>query len=536
MVDFKSSPLDLFGGEVIGVGFNRILIMKKAVCILFVLCLKIGSAVASKDSYRDFVVEEPLASGEKSKAINGIKPNILFILLDDFGWRDAGFMGSDFYETPVIDQLASESVVFTNAYAAAANCAPSRASLLSGQYSPRHEIYNVGTKPRGSAACRRLEHISGKEFLDAESDTWANVAQKAGYVTGMIGKWHLSEDPLDYGFSFNLGGDHRGSPPEGYYSPHVDAPGLGEAPEGEYITDRLNDEALKFIERNKGKSWLLYLSHFAVHTPLDAKKELLDKYREKTPGELHSHVNMATMVECLDQGIGRILDGISRLGLDENTIIIFSSDNGGFGPATDMYPLRGYKGTYYEGGIRVPLVVKWPGVGRSGIRVDNPVTGVDLYPTLCDMMRHDLPADQVIDGRSLRPLLEGSEVERVEQPLFWHFPAYLQSYSGVFDEQRDPLFRSRPCSIVRLGDWKLHYYYEDQEMLLFNLKMDIGENENVAGTFPGKASKLKRLLDDWISVTEAAVPVAKNPLFDAEAERLAIEKFTKGSIATDQLR
>ncbi|MBK1875477.1 sulfatase [Pelagicoccus mobilis] len=450
------------------------------------------------------------------------QPNILFVFLDDFGWRDAGFMGSDFYETPVIDQLASEGTVFTNAYAASANCAPSRASLLSGQYTPRHEVYNVGTKPRGKAEHRRLEHIPGVDVLDTDIVTWAELAQEAGYVTAIMGKWHLSDDPLDYGFDVNIGGDHRGSPPKGYYSPHVDAPGLEDAPDGEYITDRLNDEALKFIEDNKKEPWLLYLSHFAVHTPLDAKKELLQKYEEKKPGELHSHVEMGTMIECLDQGIGRILGGLKELELDENTVVILTSDNGGYGPATDMYPLKGYKGTYFEGGIRVPLIVKWPGVGNPGEKVVAPVSGVDIYPTLCDIMEIDLPDEQVLDGESLRGLV-GREAELKVRPLFWHFPAYLQSYRGVTDEQRDPLFRSRPCTVVRLGDWKLHYYYEDRELMLFNLKEDVGEERNLAESHPEKARELLKLIEDWVRETDAAVPVRPNPMFDGALHSKAIQ-------------
>lgn len=478
-----------------------------------------------KKSYlsRFYVLLAMLAVPFFSQVSGSEKPNILFVLLDDFGWRDAGFMGSDFYETPVMDGLAAESTVFTNAYAAAANCAPSRASLLSGQYTPRHEIYNVGTNPRGNAAHRRLEHVPGVDVLDADIETWAEVAQVAGYVTASIGKWHLSEDPLDYGFDVNIGGDHRGSPPEGYYSPHVDAPGLDNAPEGEYITDRLNDEALAFIEENKSEPWLLYLSHFAVHTPLDAKKELLEKYKNKEPGELHSHVKMGTIVECFDQGLGRILKGIETLGLDDNTIVILSSDNGGYGPATDMYPLKGYKGTYFEGGIRVPLLVKWPGVSSKGAKVAEPVSGIDIYPTLCDMMEVEFPMDQKLDGQNLRGLLEGGK-ESVDRPLFWHFPAYLQSYRGVFDEQRDPLFRSRPCSVIRLGKWKLHYYYEDQEILLFNLDDDIGEEQNIARKHPEKARELKRLLDDWLQETDAAIPSRANVDFDDMLHTKALDR------------
>ena len=203
------------------------------------------------------------------------RPNILLIFLDDFGWKDTSYMGSDFYETPNIDALASQGMVFTNAYSCSANCAPARASLLSGQYTPRHQIYNVGTKPRGKSAHRRLEHIPGVATLDPKIKTWAQQLQAAGYRTATMGKWHLSNDPTPYGFDINIGGTHSGGPPNGYYPPHGKAPGLANAPKDEYVTDRLSDEACKFISDSKDKPWMLYLTHFAVHTPIQAKKELL---------------------------------------------------------------------------------------------------------------------------------------------------------------------------------------------------------------------------------------------------------------------
>ena len=288
-------------------------------------------------------------------------PNVLFIYLDDFGWRDTGFMGSDFYETPHLDRLSKQAMVFTDAYSAAANCAPARACLLSGQYSPRHEIYNVGTKPRGKKKDRGLEHIAGVDVLDPKIRTWAQQIQASGYKTGSFGKWHLSDDPLPYGFDVNVGGDRRGSPPRGYYPPHPQAPGLEKASESEYLTDRLTDEAIAFIRKNKAQPWLVYLTHFAVHTPIQAKKELLAKYERKLAkkkGNLHENTKMATMIQAVDNGVGRLQATLNELNIAENTIIIFFSDNGGYGPGTDMDPLKGYKGTYYEGGIRVPLFVK----------------------------------------------------------------------------------------------------------------------------------------------------------------------------------
>ena len=319
------------------------------------------------------------------------KPNILFIYLDDFGWKDAGYMGTDYFETPALDKLARNGIQFTNAYSNAANCAPARACLLSGQYSPRHKIYNVGTRPRGKAAHRRLEHVPGVKTLDPRLRTWAHQLKDSGYATATIGKWHLSDDPVPYGFDTNIGGTHSGGPPKGYYPPHPNAPGLENAPAGEYLTDRLSNETVNFIRANRERPWCVYLTHFAVHTPLIAKKELVEKYKNKKAGNLHSNVAMATMIEAVDRGVARIVKTLDELDLRKNTLIVFSSDNGGHGQATDMHPLKGYKGTYYEGGIRVPMFFHWRGKIKPGRTCHEPVMGMDLYPTLCEFGSASLP-------------------------------------------------------------------------------------------------------------------------------------------------
>ncbi|TWU60938.1 sulfatase [Crateriforma conspicua] len=449
------------------------------------------------------------------------RPNILVIYLDDFGWRDCGFMGSDFFETPNLDRLAEQGTVFTDAYAGAANCAPSRACLMSGQYTPRHEIFNVGTGPRGKAQHRRLLHVPGTDTLRPSITTWPQRLHAAGYKTALMGKWHLSDDPTQYGFDINVGGSHSGSPPKGYYPPHPNAPGLDDAPEDEYLTDRLSDEAVKFIRRSADQTWMLYLTHFAVHTPLIAKRELVAKYESKPAGELHQHVAMATMIEAVDQGIGRIMRTINELDLDQNTVILFSSDNGGYGPATDMHPLKGYKGTYYEGGIRVPMFVRWPGQVTAGRRIDTPVSQLDWYPTILDIAGLERSDDQSLDGVSLWPMLTEPSQTLASRALFWHFPAYLQGYSNV-DEQRDPLFRTRPCGIIRQGDWKLHEYFESGDLELYNLKDDIGETKNLADSMPDKAAQLHQAMIRWRKRTDAPVPSTANPKFDAEAEAKAI--------------
>jgi arylsulfatase A-like enzyme len=420
-------------------------------------------------------------------------------------------------------------MIFSDAYSCAANCAPARACLLSGQYTPRHQVFNVGTGPRGDARHRKLLHVPGTATLDPRITTWAQCFQGAGYATATIGKWHLSDDPLPYGFDVNIGGTHSGSPPRGYYPPH-NVPGLRDAPPGEYLTDRLTAEADRFIRDHRDRPWFVYLTHFAVHSPLNAKKELVAKYQAKPPGQLHDHVVMATMIQAVDDGVGRLRDTLDKLGLADNTIVVFYSDNGGVGGVTDMAPLRGYKGTFYEGGIREPFFVKWPGVVTAGSTCPEPVIGVDLYPTFCEMAGLPLPADQPLDGVSLVPLLRGEEETLGPRPLFWHFPAYLQASAGAQGvESRDPLFRTRPCSIVRLGDWKLHQYFEDGGLELYNLRDDAGESRNLADAQAEKTAELLKCLEQWRREVAAPIPDQPNPEYDPVAEAAAIKARQGGS-------
>lgn len=464
------------------------------------------------------------AIGQTSQGQTPERPNVLFIFLDDYGWRDCGFMGSDFYETPNLDKLAAGGVVFNNAYSTAANCAPARACLLSGQYTPRHQIFNVGTGLRGNPKFSRLEHIPGTDTLDPAIRTWAHCLQDAGYQTGTIGKWHLSNDPLPYGFDFNFAGTHSGSPPKGYFPPHPKAPGLEDAPKDEYLTDRLNEEALQFIERNAERPWALYLTHFAVHTPLQARPDLEAKYENKPKGDLHKHAVMAAMIESVDAGVGRIVARLEELGIRDKTMILFTSDNGGYGPATSMRPLKGYKGTYYEGGIREPFFINWPNVLKPGSN-DTPIINVDVYPTLCEVTGASLP-EQPLDGLSLLPLIRGQTKAFEDRALFWHFPAYLQGYTRI-DEQRDPIFRTRPCSIIRAGKWKLHEYFEDGALELYDLSQDVGETKNLAEQLPAKAKELHARLQAWRDAIQAPVPSKPNPRFDAAAEERERQRLAR---------
>jgi arylsulfatase A-like enzyme len=442
------------------------------------------------------------------------RPNVLFVYLDDFGWRDAGYMGSDFYETPHLDALARGGMVFTNAYSNAANCAPARASLLSGQYTPRHRVFNVGTGPRGDVRHRRLLHVPGIATLPPEIVTWAEALQGVGYRTGLFGKWHLGPDPTTQGFDEAV---EYGKLPG--FNRHL-------GPNGEYLADVLTDRTIDFVQRNRSRPWCAYLAHFAVHTPLQPKTELLAKYESKAPGKLHDHVAMATMIQAVDDGVGRLLRVLEELELRDRTVIIFFSDNGGYGPATDMHPLRGYKGNYYEGGIRVPFFVEWPGVVAPGRSSAEPIIGVDLYPTLLDIAGAPRP-DQPLDGVSLLPLLKGEQKPLAVRPLFWHFPAYLESYRASVLEQPDPLFRTRPCSVVRLGDFKLHQYFEDGRLELYDLRTDVGEQSNLVTAEPEKTRELLDVLEAWRAEVGAPVPSEPNPEYDREAELQAIGEVTR---------
>jgi len=365
-----------------------------------------------------------------------------------------------------------------------------------------------------------LLHIPGTETLRPDITTWAACLQESGYETATMGKWHLSDDPIPYGFDLNVGGTHSGGPPRGYFPPNP-VPGLEDSPAGEYVTDRLHDEAIEFITDNQENPWCLYLTHFAVHTPIQGKKELVEKYKAKAPGVLHDHAVMAAMIESVDEGVGRVIDALDDLGLTENTAVLFFSDNGGYGPATSMAPLKGYKGCYYDGGIRVPFFVKWPGVVTEGTFCREPIIGVDIFPTFLEMAGADAPG-QPMDGVSIMPLLRG-ERSLDREAIYWHFPAYLQSYQR-WNEQRDPLFRSRPCGIIRAGDWKLHEYFEDGGLELYNLRADISETTNLAETNPEKTAELLAMMRQWREDVDAPIPTEPNPAFDAEVEAAAIEK------------
>ena len=435
-------------------------------------------------------------------------PNIVLIVADDLGWMDVGFMGSSYYETPNLDRLAGEGMVFGQAYAGAANCAPSRACLLTGKYSTSHGIYTVGSSERGDSRFRRIIPTKNNTILPSESITVAEALKEAGYTTASIGKWHLGKDPCKQGFDVNVGGSLRGHP-KGYFAPYG-GPDL-EAPDGEYLTDRLTEESLEFIRKNSHQPFFLYLPYYAVHTPIQAKDSLRLKYLEKGSSGCQSNAAYAGMVENLDRCIGQVIDELDRLGIRKNTLLIFTSDNGGIREISCQDPLRAGKGSYYEGGIRVPLVFSWPGKIANGTREEDPVINLDIYPTLMETIVKESFED--LDGLSLWPLLSGKG-KLPERAIYFHFPVYLQAYRAGHDDGRDPLFRTRPGSVIRKGDWKLHYYYEDGGVELYNLSTDPGERMNLVAVHPGQKDELLSQLKRWLEEEQISVDFAPNPEFD----------------------
>ncbi|MEA3460473.1 MAG: sulfatase, partial [Bacteroidota bacterium] len=422
-------------------------------------------------------------------------------------------------ETPNLDQLAGEGMVFNQAYASAANCAPSRACLMTGMYTTAHGIYTVGSSERGDALTRRLIPVTNTTTLNDEYFTLAEAMKQSGYVTINIGKWHLGKDPCSQGMDYNVGGSTWGHPKR-YFAPYG-YPDL-EAPEGEYLTDRLTEEAVEFMQEHSHHPFFLYLPYYAVHTPIQSKQSLKEKYELKGNSTCQSNPSYAGMVDNLDACVGRLMKELDMLGISENTLVIFTSDNGGIREISCQDPLRAGKGSYYEGGIRVPLVFRWPGKIEKGKVSEEPVINLDFFPTLMEILGEEAPG--YLDGRSLWPLLSGEEF-MWERPLFFHFPVYLQAYRKGYDDGRDPLFRTRPGSVIVEGNWKLHYYYEDGATELYNLDTDPGERTNLSSISVIKREELLSKLQVWLEDEEAPVDLQLNPQFDSLFEREAAAPF-----------
>ena len=429
------------------------------------------------------------------------RPNILFILVDDLGWRDLGCYGHEIHETPNIDKLASVGMRFTNGYAACPICAPSRAAIMTGKFpSNTGFVDNYASQLNGQV----LQRSKDRQFLKLEEVTLAETFKAGGYQTGFLGKWHLNAGmeprlPTDQGFDVNVAGSFWGHPLKGYFSPYR-MPNLEDGPKGEYLTDRLTSEAIQVMDdfSKQDKPWLLYMSYYTVHGPLHSKPEKTKKYAEKARrAEVKpKSPAYAGMVESLDENVGRMLDWLDEKGLRKDTIVIFTSDNGGMVRATDNRPLRSYKGDIYEGGIRVPCIIDWPGVIRPGSVSETPVHGVDYYATLLAMTGLPQQPEHHEDSVNLVPLLKGdTDFER--GPLVWHYPV------GV-----PHIAHSKPGSVIRAGDWKYLRFYEDGREELYNLKDDIGETNNLARSMPEKAAEMKAQLDAVLKAHNATIPTA----------------------------
>ncbi len=441
-------------------------------------------------------------------------PNIVFILADDLGWRDTGFTGSRFYETPNIDGLARSGVRFENGYAAAPVCSPTRAALMTGKYPAR-----LGLTCHLQGAHRlhysRVIPPPVKQQLPLEEVTVAEMLKTAGYRTAAIGKWHLGGEgflPGAQGFDVAVGGDTAGSTNSFFYPEWKKKIPLEGTREGEYLTDRLTDLGVQFIRESAGRPFFLYLPHYAVHVPIEAKKQLIPHFEKKVrPDDPQNYPEYAAMLQSVDESVGRVLRTLDELKLSDNTIVVFTSDNGGVSsrewrnrPVTSNLPLRAGKGHLYEGGIRVPGVMRWPGVIKPGAVSTEPVSTIDFAPTLAEaagVRRGSLPA---MDGASLAPLFHGAEQLKRDR-LFWHFPHYSPQLG-------------RPSAAVRERDLKLIRFYEDGHEELYNLRDDIGEQRELSRQDQAAARRLSAGLTGWLRQTGAQLPT-QNPNYDPARER-----------------
>ncbi|MFL3659291.1 MAG: sulfatase [Opitutales bacterium] len=452
-----------------------------------------------------------LLAAEKSKM------NVVLFLIDDLGWMDLSCQGSDYYQTPNIDQLAAEGTRFTDAYAACALCSPTRASVMTGKYPARLMLTQWLPAGRWSPKGNKKREGRFLRELPLEEFTIAETLRESGYTTFHVGKWHLGGPPFSlpaqHGFDVNVAGSEHGAP-GGYFYPYtgkwtVPTTGtpvvkvtLPDGQEGEYLTDRLTDEAIGLIRQNREKPFFLYFPHYGVHSPHQAKKEVIARYEAVPEKERQGLPAYAAMVESIDDSVGRIMETLQELGLEENTLVIFTSDNGGLSKATDHAPLRANKGSHYEGGIRVPMIIKTPGASKRGAVNAVPVITNDLYPTILDVVGLPLRPRQHEDGVSLSRLLDGKRsLDR--EALFWHYPHY----------NRHPF--NAPASIVRRGSWKLIEFLESGKIELYDLSNDIGEATNLAEAQPELARKLLAELREW-QTEVGAEPMRANPYHEGK--------------------
>jgi len=439
----------------------------------------------------------PVTPGARSQSD---RPNFVFVLIDDMGWKDMGFCGNEFVETPNADRLAREGIIFTQAYASAPNCAPTRACLLSGQYPPRHGLFTVVDERHAPGQPHhRILASPSNESMSGDVVTIPESLKAAGYAAGCFGMWNLGRGRFGPSTATGQGFDVYKKPQDlGFNrSSYIDN-------EGRYLTDVLFDEGIRFIENNAETPFFLYLPTHAIHAPFEPKPDLLRKYKRKAEqtGRRNADPTYAAMIEAVDQNLGRLMQTLRRLNIADNTMVIFTSDNGG----TPRYvaPLNGSKGALYEGGIRVPAFVWWSKIKHPGRTSSEPIASIDFFPTFLEAAGLEPPSEHPLDGISLVPLLKDSRtVER--GPLFWHFPCYIG--------------KSSPCSAIRMGDYKLIEFFEDRHVELYNLRDDIGETKDLSQKMAEKAKQLHRTLINWRISLKAPVPDQPNPEFDPNSIR-----------------
>jgi len=429
-------------------------------------------------------------------------PNVIVILTDDLGVNDLGYTGSKFYETPHIDQLAKDGVQFTQAYSSSTVCSPTRAALLTGKYPARLHLTDwIHGHPAPANA--KVKIPNWQKFISSDTTTLPQQFKSAGYSTALIGKWHLTPNtktsenldeysPLKYGFDINIGGNHLGQPGS-FFSPYK-IPNLKDGPTNEFLTDRESDEAVKFIELNQTKPFFLYLAHYAVHQPIAGKPDVIKKFEQKNNSSIKKHnATYAALISSVDDSLGKIRKTLKRLKLSDNTIIVFTSDNGGLPQVTDNSPYRDGKGSAYEGGVRVPFIIYWPKASANQSTELTPIQSIDIYPSLVEMTGI-ASQTSTIDGVSLVPLLKSSAALPVRD-LFWHYPHYHRSGGA------------RPYSAIRSGDYRLIHFYEDNRDELYNLAKDPSESQDLSNTEIEIKNKLKKKLEAWLQSTSAQLPV-----------------------------
>ena len=476
------------------------------------------------------------------KGNKAVKPNVIFILADDLGAHDLSITGSKYYETPHIDKIAREGMVFTQGYSASRVCSPSRASIMSGKFTARHGITDwIGAKTGESwREAVRFNKLLPPEYLNHlpyEYTTLPEAMKEADYKTFFAGKWHLGGVgtwPEDHGFDVNKGGWDSGSPRGGYFAPWEN-PNLKSGPDGENLSMRLAQETVDFIERNKESPFFAFLSFYAVHGPIQTTQEKWMKYRQKAEEtgiaetgfkmghflpirQVQDNPVYAGLVETMDDAVGLVLDALDEMGLAENTIVVFTSDNGGVAAgdafATSNLPLRGGKGYQFEGGTRVPFFIKVPWLEIGGKETDVPVMGTDFYPTILDLVGEELVPEEHNDGLSLLPLMKGKQLQ--ERPLVWHYPHYGNQ-------------GGEPSSAIRSGDWKLIHYYEGGREELYNLAEDLEERNDVVLKHPNKVNELHKELFNFLDEVDAKFP-KKDPEYKVELEEQHLDNVRENML------